>query len=197
MWYSCTPLKPAFVLSVLSNLLSSANCTSFSRLTSEHAAQHRFFAGFHQQSLSTERANCLSLFFSPMFAHIGDHSLSITWLPNFIEVLKGRTSRSFSKPQVVPISLSSLFSCSLAPSESSVTQYKGPLDPSTTSSPIHTLRHVCESASWPEQSVFRIVWQKQHWPLTSSHVLQLIIIKKGCGIGPSKSLSMMNGNSKH
>lgn len=61
MWFSHTRLKPAFVLSILNNLVSSANYPSFSRLTSEHAAQHRFHAGLHQQSLSTERANCLSL----------------------------------------------------------------------------------------------------------------------------------------
>lgn len=68
---------------------------------------------------------------------------------------------------------SPLFSRSLAPSESSVTQYKGPVDPATNSS-THTL-YLCGSASWPEQSLFRTYWQKQHWPLNCSHVLLLII----------------------
>lgn len=98
MGFSCTPLKPAFVLTVLNNLVSSANCPSFSRLTSEHAAQHRIHAGLHLQSLSIEKANCFSMFFSPMFANTGDHSLLITWLLIFIEALKGSTSPTSGSP---------------------------------------------------------------------------------------------------
>lgn len=147
MWFSCIPLKPAFVLIVLNNFVSSANCLSFSRLTSEHAAQHRIHAGLDLQSLSIERVNCFSLFFSSMFAHTGDHSLFITWLLIFIEALKGSTSpKGFSKPQIAPITWIPLLSCSLALSESSVTQYKGLVDPSTNSSTTHTLQHLSVSA---------------------------------------------------
>lgn len=79
---------------------------------------------------------------------------------------------------------SPLFSRSLALSESSVTQYKDAVDPSTNSTPTHILQHLCASASWPEQSVFRTYWQKQHWPLNCSYVLQLIIYKKGLWYRP-------------
>lgn len=98
MCFSCTPLKPAFVLTVLNNWVSSANCPSFSRLTSEHAAWHRIQAGFHLQPLSIERANCFSLLFSTTFAHMGDHSLLITWLLIFTEALKGSTSPTSGSP---------------------------------------------------------------------------------------------------